>query len=316
MIIRQESLARRSRRGNEADYSCRVWLKEPPPHVVGYAPLVSYTRGNDLSGNLEGAGGIGGLLARSHGYAGGNWSTNNYYFADGNGNIMSLVDESQTLSASYLYDPFGVEIWESGTLASANVYRFSSKEWHGPTGLYYYGYRWYAPYCQKWLNRDPINELGFKVLIHRTAALNRREEQNLYRFVANNPISNWDYLGLDNPGCDPPGDKAIKVCPDKKDCMLRCCAEHDKCYYDNGCSASSWIIESSPECMACNAVAAVCMTMCKAGKGPEKGPRWFCPNGPNAGKFYDDYSQMPASCWTGGKKPPTPQPDIDPPKPK
>src|SRR5439155_14143130 len=29
-------------------------------------PTVSYTRGSDLSGTLEGAGGIGGLLARSH----------------------------------------------------------------------------------------------------------------------------------------------------------------------------------------------------------------------------------------------------------
>src|SRR5207244_7082434 len=38
-------------------------------------PTVSYTRGNDLSGSLEGAGGIGGLLARSSGYSGGNWST-------------------------------------------------------------------------------------------------------------------------------------------------------------------------------------------------------------------------------------------------
>jgi hypothetical protein len=29
-------------------------------------PTVTYTRGNDLSGSLEGAGGIGGMLARSH----------------------------------------------------------------------------------------------------------------------------------------------------------------------------------------------------------------------------------------------------------
>src|SRR5262249_20075439 len=36
-------------------------------------PTVSYTRGNDLSGSLERAGGIGGLLARSAGYSGGNW---------------------------------------------------------------------------------------------------------------------------------------------------------------------------------------------------------------------------------------------------
>ena len=36
-------------------------------------PLVSYARGKDLSGSLEGAGGIGGLLARSDGYSGGTW---------------------------------------------------------------------------------------------------------------------------------------------------------------------------------------------------------------------------------------------------
>jgi hypothetical protein len=35
-------------------------------------PTVSYTRGSDLSGSLEGAGGIGGLLARSHGCASSN----------------------------------------------------------------------------------------------------------------------------------------------------------------------------------------------------------------------------------------------------
>jgi len=41
-------------------------------HDINNTPLVSYTRGNDLSGSLEGAGGIGGLLGRSHGYSGGN----------------------------------------------------------------------------------------------------------------------------------------------------------------------------------------------------------------------------------------------------
>jgi len=50
-------------------------------------PAVSYTRGNDLSGNMEGTGGIGGLLDRSHGYSSGNWSTHNFYHADGNGNV-------------------------------------------------------------------------------------------------------------------------------------------------------------------------------------------------------------------------------------
>ncbi len=70
-------------------------------------PTVSYTRGNDLSGSLEGAGGIGGLLGRSSGYSSGNWTTHHFYHADGNGNITYLVDSSQALAASYRYDPFG-----------------------------------------------------------------------------------------------------------------------------------------------------------------------------------------------------------------
>src|SRR6266566_3536745 len=37
----------------------------------GNTPTVAYSRGSDLSGSLEGAGGIGGLLARSDGYSAG-----------------------------------------------------------------------------------------------------------------------------------------------------------------------------------------------------------------------------------------------------
>jgi len=106
---------------------------------VNITPTVSYTRGNDLSGSMEGAGGIGGLLARSSGYSGGNFTTHNYYFADGNGNITCMLDSSPAKVASYRYDPFGNTISSSGTLASANVYRFSSKEIHANSGMYYYG---------------------------------------------------------------------------------------------------------------------------------------------------------------------------------
>jgi YD repeat-containing protein len=61
-------------------------------------PLVSYTRGSDLSRTMKGAGGIGGLLARSDGYSSGNFSDHNFYHADGNGNITYLVNSSQTLA--------------------------------------------------------------------------------------------------------------------------------------------------------------------------------------------------------------------------
>ncbi len=95
--------------------------------------------------------------------------------------ITYLVNSSQGLAASYKYDAYGNLVSQSGSLAGANVYRFSSKEWLSTPGLYYYGYRWYAPNLQRWLNRDPIGE---------------RYDANLYRFVYNSPLNYVDPDGL------------------------------------------------------------------------------------------------------------------------
>jgi RHS repeat-associated protein len=149
-------------------------------------PLVSYTRGNDLSGSFEGAGGIGGLLARSDGYSSGNFSDHNFYHADGNGNITYLVNSSQTLAASYRYDPFGTLISSSGSLAVSNTYRFSSKEFVPSVGMYYYLYRFYDPGLQRWMNRDPLAEQG---------------GLNLLEFVVNDPRNVVD---TDGQGWWPP----------------------------------------------------------------------------------------------------------------
>jgi RHS repeat-associated protein len=68
-----------------------------------------------------------------------------------------------------------------GTLTDANVYRFSSKEWDGNLGLYYYLYRFYDPYLQRWLNQDPIGERG---------------GNNLYQYIQNDPVNYFDAFGL------------------------------------------------------------------------------------------------------------------------
>jgi RHS repeat-associated protein len=81
------------------------------------------------------------------------------------------------MAATYKYDPYGRTLSSSGTLASANVYRFSSKEIHPNSGFYYYGFRFYDPNTQRWPSRDPIGEKGGK---------------NLYAFVRNTPINAFD----------------------------------------------------------------------------------------------------------------------------
>jgi len=143
-------------------------------------PEVSYTRGKDLSGTFEGAGGIGGLLARTDNTTTSSVLGTAFYHADGNGNITAMMSTNGLIVAWYQYDPYGRILAQSGPLASANSYRFSSKQYHDNAGLYYYGYRFYAPELQRWVNRDPIQELG---------------GVNLFMFVGNDPNQNIDYSG-------------------------------------------------------------------------------------------------------------------------
>ena len=150
-------------------------------------PLVTYTRGQDMSGSLEGAGGTGGLLARSDQelWVTGAPAATCYYHADGNGNVTCLINPSQAVVAKYVYDPYGNTISQSGPMASANLYRASSKELHLASGLICYAHRYYDPSVQRWLNRDPVGENG---------------GINLFAFVANDPVNDLDLLGLCPPG--------------------------------------------------------------------------------------------------------------------
>jgi RHS repeat-associated protein len=151
-------------------------------------PTVSYTRGKDLSGSRSGAGGIGGLLARTDNAT----QLHACYHADGNGNVTYMGNASQRLQAKYVYDPYGNLISAAGALAEANVYRFSSKESHAKSGLIYYLYRFYDPSLQRWVNRDPIEEQG---------------GINLYGAGGNNLVKNVDPFGLS------PGLSIVRVLP-------------------------------------------------------------------------------------------------------
>jgi RHS repeat-associated protein len=168
-----------------------------------------------VSGTLQGAGGVGGLL-RSDETIGTNATTTHYYWYDGNGNVTGLMRGNGTVDATYRYcslcrptaqSPFGLTSGQAvslapawlgsafggkaestvtpGTYAERNRHRFSTKylddEVETVEGTYYYGFRYYQPETGRWPSRDPIGERG---------------GINLYGMVGNDAVNKWDYLGL------------------------------------------------------------------------------------------------------------------------
>jgi RHS repeat-associated protein len=139
----------------------------------------SFTWGLDLSGSMQGAGGVGGLLAvRIDDVSG----APSYYPAyDGNGNVCQYLDSGGSDYIHVEYDPFGNLTRDKHNTADDAPYLFSSKPRDLETGLYYYGFRQYDPMLGRWPSRDPIGEGG---------------EPNLYGFIGNESIAFVDAVGL------------------------------------------------------------------------------------------------------------------------
>ena len=169
---------------NAYDYMSRRVTKWTPSHSTTYVydgwnlvmeiqssnipPFQSstntYVWGKDLSGSLQGAGGIGGLLAVS---LDGTWY---FPFYDNNGNITAYVGESGSVVAEYAYDAFGGLIASSGPIADAFAHRFSTKYLDSETGLYYYGYRFYSSAYKEQLNGGFIGKSLTGICLRKTGA--------------------------------------------------------------------------------------------------------------------------------------------------
>ena len=141
----------------------------------GVTNTIEYLWGRDLSDSLQGAGGVGGLVAVKRNGA--------LYVPlyDQNGNVTDYVGSSGSVVAHYEYDAFGNTINQSGTMADVFAHRFSTKYYDAETGLYYYGYRFYSPRLMRWINRDPVAESG---------------GVNVYEFCQNRSTVLFDPKGL------------------------------------------------------------------------------------------------------------------------
>ena len=155
-------------------------------NIIGRSDLATtlvqnFVWGSDLSGSLQGAGGVGGLLMVDD-----SKGASDFYAYDGNGNVLGLVNANDgTLAAQYDYGPFGEVLHLTGPSARANPFRFSTKYQDDESDLLYYGYRYYNASTGRWLSRDPLEEQG---------------GNNLYNMVGNDSVDSFDILGMRMPG--------------------------------------------------------------------------------------------------------------------
>jgi len=105
-----------------------------------------------------------------------------YYHADHQGSITHLTDSSGNIANTYTYDGYGRVLTLSESVIQPFTY--TGREFDGESGLYYYRARYYDPNTGRFLSEDPI---GFDA-----------GDQNLYRYVANNPVNVTDPSG-ENP---------------------------------------------------------------------------------------------------------------------
>jgi insecticidal toxin complex protein TccC len=94
---------------------------------------------------------------------------------------LELDDGAGVLTQEHYYPFGGTACWagKSEGVANYKTIRYSGKE-RDATGLYYYGYRYCAPWLQRWVSTDPAAQVN---------------GLNIYGVVGNNPISKKDIDG-------------------------------------------------------------------------------------------------------------------------
>jgi RHS repeat-associated protein len=202
---------------------------------VGNVGTNYYSWGLDLSGSLQGAGGVGGLLSTVQ--------DGNIYFScfDANGNVTDLVGTNGNSVAHYEYDPFGNTTTKTGTLADANLFRFSSHYFDIEIGLYNGKNRYYNPELGRFVSMDPVDDIGLPERLALGISLSddslveiySREIANSYRYADNMPVGNIDALGF----------KTTSSCGPCKNDDVFGLMQDPKWEYDiDGCSLEWWTI--------------------------------------------------------------------------
>ncbi len=172
-------------------------------NATNNAVIRNYVWGLDLSGSLQGAGGVGGLLWLRDSSTLNNQPSTHFVSYDGNGNVLNLVNAADgKATAQYEYGPFGELIRATGPMAKANPIRWSTKYTDDETDLVMYHYRPYSSITGRFLSRDPLGDEAFFTFYTQgktrfeQSQLQQEALKPLYSFVGNSPLGRVDPLGL------------------------------------------------------------------------------------------------------------------------
>jgi RHS repeat-associated protein len=221
---------------------------------------------------LQGAGGVGGVLAVQAGSSaqcGAMANTTHFACYDGNGNVTALMNAATgEESARYEYAPFAERLRETGPMAKLNPIRFSTQYADDVTGGTKYLFRDYQADTGRWPNRDPLNENSFFTYYTngKSGSELRRMKAEMLEppcvFVGNNSLNIADFFGLWRslpredlpPGAIKSGDsfvtcqggKAVPyVSPFSKEgnsgCVNKCVLLHEQSHADDANAANACV---------------------------------------------------------------------------
>ncbi len=104
------------------------------------------------------------------------------FLTDAIGSTRGLVDESETLTDSYNYTPYGILTKHDGN--ATNSFLYTGEQFDAETSNYYLRARYYSPNSGRFLSRDSYD-----------GNLNDPLSQNHYLYASGNPVGFVDPSG-------------------------------------------------------------------------------------------------------------------------
>lgn len=169
----------------------------------------------------------------------------------------------------------------NGVTTTVNL-RFAGQYFDAETGLHYNNHRYYSPALGRYITSDPIGLAGgVNTYVYSNRPLNEIDPLGLMGYDPRtspspqpwpswppgfNPANGnlWPGYSPQDWICTVPG--SLGGYMNSRPCVKKCCIDHDACYKQYGCNASSWMRPPTGACQLCNLKAQICVLM--ADKSP------------------------------------------------